>query len=410
MQPLVDTPRSTLTDTQVVTLIQNTPALVVTAGLEIIDRSLSLVEDVTDDLLGGTVSRSSYANLHGTAQLSVSRELDWGQALVRPYVTLTGTMTGALATTMSESLYSDTYADAYGTSSTATVGTQLTARFNLGAYFPSTPVHEADTMPMVNAVQGYDILLALTSPVGEAYAVDQGAAYLATVETILLAQGFAAGTYLIDQTRSDAVLPTARVWPIDERNTWLIVVNDLLGSIGYAGIWSDWDGRLRCAPYQNPRDRAPEWLYDLNPNTGTVTLKRTIERDWFFAPNRWVGIRNNDVDAAAPVEGNGIYTYTNQHDGPTSVEDRGGRVITRILPLDAADQASLVAQVERTIDADLRLKSTVATGTGCNPLHWHFDLVTVNDPCIGSPFTDALVTEWTLPLNGDDMSQSWTLL
>lgn len=377
MQPLVDTPRSTVTDAQVVALIQNSPALIVSAGLETIDRSLNMIENVTDDFAGGSVSRSSYANLHATAQLSVSRELDWGQAVVRPYVTLTDGI--------------------------------ISARFNQGAYFPSTPLHELDTAPLVNAVQGYDILLALSSPIGEAYAVNTGASYLVAVETILLGQGFPVGSYIIDQSRSDAVLPTARVWPIDERTTWLAVVNDLLASIGYAGIWSDWDGRLRVAPYENPRDRAAEWLYDLSPTTGMLTVKRSVERDWFFAPNRWVGIRNNDVDAAAPVEGAGVYTYTNQHDGPTSVEARGGRVITRILPLDAADQASLIIQVERTIDADLRLKSTVSLGVACNPLHWHFDRVAVNDPGIGV-YADALVTEWTLPLNGDDMSQSWTLL
>jgi hypothetical protein len=377
VQPLVADPRSTLTDAQVVALIQDAPALTVSAGLELLDMTLAVQADMSDGLVGGSVSRASYASLHGTATLNLSVELDWGTAIVRPYIVLTD---GVIA-----------------------------ARFNLGAYFTSTPHHDLDTVPSMFAVSGYDILYALSSPVGEVYAVDVGIAYLTAVESILTGQGFVAGTYLIDQASVATVLPSARVWPIDERTTWLTVVNDLLGAIGYAGIWSDWDGRLHCEPYANPRDRGPEWFYDVDTATSMLTLKRTIERDFFAAPNRWVGVRSNNVDGIAPVEGAGVYTVVNAHDGPTSTEARGGRVISRILSLDVADQASLIALVEQTVDADLRLKTTLTLGTSPNPLHWHFDRVVVNDPAIGS-FVDVLVTDWTLPLDGGDMQHSWTLL
>lgn len=369
--------RDGLTDDEVVALIQDTAALQVSAGLELLDMTLAVLSDLSDDLAGGSITRSSYATLHGTANLNLSVELDWGRAIVRPYMTLSD-------------------------------GTDE-ARFNLGAYFTSTPRHELDADPPTYAVQGYDILHALSSPVGEAYAVDAGVAYLTAVEEILTGQGFTAGTYLIDQALVATVLPSARVWLIDERITWLIIVNDLLGAIGYQGIWSDWDGRLHCSPYENPRDRRPEWLYDTGPTTSMLTVKRTIERDFFLAPNRWVGIRSNNVDGSAPVEGDGIYVYVNQYDGPTSVEARGGRVISRIVPLDVADQTGLEVALQRTIDADLSLKTALMLGTACNPLHWHFDRVVVNDPAVGS-YVDALVSEWTLPLNGDDMSHVWTLL
>jgi hypothetical protein len=376
MQPLVDPVRSDLTDADVVALIQDSTAMTVSCGLELLARDLSVTADLSTDFAGGTVSRASYATLHGTAALSMSVLLDWGQALVRPNIVLSDGL--------------------------------IQARFNLGAYFTSTPHWDLDVTPPVYDVAGFDVLHGLSSAVGEVYAVDAGAAYLTTVESILVAQGYT-GAYVIDQQAIGSVLPTARVWLIDEQITWLTIVNDLLASIGYAGIWSDWDGRLQCRPYANPRERAPEWLYDTSSTTGMMTVSRTIEEDWFNAPNRWVGIRSNNVDSVAPAEGAGIYTAVNEFDGPASVEARGGRIFTRILPLDVADQAALIALTEQAIDADLRLKTSLSVGVAPNPLHWHFDRVLINDPAIGAA-VDMLVTDWTLPLNGDDMRCEMTVL
>ena len=255
---------------------------------------------------------------------------------------------------------------------------------------------------------GYDILQALDTPVGESYAVDAGTGYLAAVETILLANGYT--KYRIDQTSTATVLPSAKVWPITGTTpaTWLTVVNDLLAAIGYQGIWSDWDGQLIVQPYENPRDRPAEWLYDTGSLTSMLMPERSRIRDYFAAPNRWVAIRNNNIDSTPPVEGDGIYTYVNQADGDTSVEARG-RTITSVLSFDAADQASLVQQATLTIGADMRLKTTIEASTSPNPLHWHFDRLTVDDPDNGGWF-DALGTQWTLPLDGQPQTHQWAVL
>ncbi len=375
MQPLTAPPRDGLTAAAVTVLIRDTPGLHVSAGCELIDLGLNVVADISDRLAGGAVARESYATLHGSAQLSIEDTLDWGTAIVRPYLVL--------------------------------ASPQTTARFNLGAYFTSTPKTELGAEPVLYRAECYDILDLLADPVGGAYAVPAGAAYLSTVEAILRERGYQ--RFVIDQSAAAKVLPSAKTWAMDENITWLTVVNELLGSVAYRGVWSDWDGRLRLEPYLSPGSQSSEWTYDVTLETSMLADPRTVTRDFYRAPNRWVFYRSNGIDGPAPVEGDGVYTYTNQSAGPTSVDARGGRVTTKPVPLAVADHASLVAAAQITIDADLRLSTKLDIRTAPNPLHWHFDRLTVDDPAIGPPAA-ALCTKWTLPLDGSDMSQDWTLL
>ena len=217
--------------------------------------------------------------------------------------------------------------------------------------------------------------------------------------------------FVIDQDAAAKVLPTARVWAFADNITWLTVVNDLLASVGYQGIWSDWDGYLRCERYVLPQDRSVEWSYTENPATTMLALERTVAFDFFEAPNRWVVYRSNNVDDATPVEGNGIYTYTNQAIGLTSVDARAGLVVTRVEGVDAADQASLVARAQAIIQADMDVPTVISVSTSPNPLHWHFDRLRVQDSGV-LPAGDVMCTEWTLtlPPQLEDMQQTWRVV
>jgi hypothetical protein len=279
-------------------------------------------------------------------------------------------------------------------------------RFNLGAYYTNTPDRELGTNPLVYNVQCYDLLDALNTPTGEAFAVDAGVSYLTTVSDILTSLGFS--QLQIDSTRASTTLPTAKVWPLDAQTTWLNVINDLLAAIGYRGIWSDWDGFLRCEPYLTPDERATEWMYDTTLRSKSMlSVKRVVSRDYYKAPNRWVAIRNSNVSGATPVEGNGVYTYVNEYNGLTSVEARDGRVITSILTLDAADQAALISQTNQAIETDLRLQTKYSVESSPNPLHWHFDKILYRDQEMGSDVA-VMSTAWELPLLGGNMRHNWT--
>jgi len=377
MQPLLAPPRDTLTEATVVGLLRDAPALKVHVGAELLAQDLAVVEDISADVkAAGRVSRASYATLHGTGVLHLARELAWGSAIIRPYLVL---------------------ADGLGS-----------ARWNLGAYYTATPKRRVGQSPPVYEVAIYDLLHRLTFPVGESFAVAAGANYLAAIESILTSLGFTAA--LVDRSAAAAVLPAAKGWPISEQANWLTIINELLGAVGYQGIWSDWDGRLRLSPYHVPRDRAAEWTYEAD--VARVMYRpeqQEISTDLFEAPNRWVAVRNNDVSGPAPVEGNGKYTFTNDDFGPASVAARGGGVFTRMLFLDAADQAGLVAQATISIAADMSVPTTVAVATSPNPQHWHFDRV---DLAGHEVLGDArlLSTSWTLPLDGGAMSHEWLVL
>lgn len=373
MQPLTATPREHLTADQVTYLLQDAPSVTWSSGCEVLDRNLDVLGDISEHLAGGSVTRESFATLHGHVALHLSTYLDWGAAVVRPYMTVSDGL--------------------------------AVARFNLGAYFTSLPDERVRDNPPTYEVTGFDILEGLSSPAGEMVALPEGAPYLALVQQILTAQGYT--RVLVDQSGAGKVAPTTRVWMIDEQVTWIGIVNDLLGAIGYQGVWSDWDGVLRVQPYHPPSARPPEWTYLSGART-MIEPERIRSRDFYATPNRWVAVRDNAADGPAPVEGDGIYTVTNDTVGDTSVLARG-RVITRVLRFDVADQASLVAATQAAVSADMSVTEKWRVRTAANPLHWHFDRVLVDDPEMGGPL-QALATAWTLDLNGRSHEQEWTVL
>ena len=142
VQPKLATPRELLSESTVVGLIRDDAAITLSAGLELIDRGLNVLADLTEWLEGGMVERSNYATLHGRADLDIATDLAWGSAIVRPFMVISN-------------------------------GTDE-ARFNLGAYFTNTPARVYGVEPRTYSVEGFDILHALATKVGDSYAVNAG--------------------------------------------------------------------------------------------------------------------------------------------------------------------------------------------------------------------------------------------
>lgn len=377
MQPVVEPIRAHLTADQVTAIIQDAEGVTLRGGMEIVDLDLAVIEDISDFLGGGTVERQSYADLHGSLTFKLNQPLDWGADMVRPYIVMGDGINEA--------------------------------RFNLGVYMPNTPAHPLDEDLPTYDVTGYDILLRLRQKVGDAYGIAAGTNYLAEIEQIIQGQGFT--QYVIDPTAAATVSPTSRAWPFDGELTWLGLVNDMLASIGYQGVYSDWDGKIRCQAYQIPIERTPEWYYSDDTTTTMLSRERAIEYDYFEAPNRWVVYRSNLAEDTAPTEGAGMYTYTNESTGKTSVQARNGLVQTRVESRDVADQAALVAETLKLVSADMEIPTLIPIQVAPNPLHWHFDRLFLTDA--GSmPAADVMCTRWTIPIPPDtgDMQQEWRVL
>jgi len=359
--------RDGLTAAQVIQIVTD-PVIEVDAGLELLDTSNAFVSDLSEWLIpgGSSIELGSYRTIHRTCSLKLSYELDWGRDRVRPYMTVTS---------------------ASGT-----------FRADLGVFILSTPSTVAGEDIQTWEVQGYDLLEVLDHPHGRSHHVATGTEYLAAVSGLVSAAGL---TFTATAAGDAPALPTDRLWPIDSDTTTLNIVNDLLGSAGYGAIYADASGTLRARPYQSPADRAVEWTYDAQDARTTVGPMRELRAEYTDAPNKWVGIID-DPEWGAVSEGDGIYTVTNQSDGVTSIDARG-RTITRVERLGAANQASLVSQVNRMADSDKRVALEMPNlSVGPNPLHGHFDVVQVTDTELGFD-RKCVVRSWALSLAGDDM-------
>jgi|SRR5882724_59345 len=370
MQPRVTPARSAFTAAQIEALIKTDPSITLGRGMELIDRDLNVIADITGDVRECSVARDNLATLHGTCAFTTVGRLSWGRSIVRPYLTISN-------------------------------GT-ITARFNQGAYFTNTPETDTDSVPTTYTVQGFDILNALNTLVGDSYAINIGDTYLGAVDQILGNLGYS--KYGIDPVQAATTATAAKGWPIDETTTWLQIVNELLAAVGYRPIYSDWTGKLVCESIVSPTTAAPEWAYDRGTYTGQLVPGQKIAHDFFATPNRWVGVNGNTDTVTTPTEGAGVFTYVNANDGETSTAARD-QVITKVLTVTAADQTALQAAVLAQVAVDKVVGTTIEAQTSANPLHWHQDVVSVETLEFG--VLKMQNTKWSMDLHTGVMSHSW---
>lgn len=346
MQVLTAAPRDTLTAAQVRALL-TADDVTVTAGLELLDGSNVIVEDISDALVSGQVERQNKADVHGTCRLVIEQELAWGKDRVRPYMIL------------------------------ASGG--VSARFNLGVFVLTSPDSVRGLDPAAFTVSGFDLLHLLQAPVGDTYVVAAGTTYLAAVQGALAASG-SGGNLLIDGTLQDTVLPATMVWALTPTDpaTWLRIINDLLAAISYRGLWVDQDGSFRSGPYATPASRAVEWTFNTS-DTGTdlIGQTRTLASDVWAAKNWWRFVRRGMT--TTPVEGDGIYTVTNASSGRTSIAALGRTVRAAVQYLDAADQAALVAQGDEIVNNDQATSRTFTIEVDPLPIAGHCDIIQLVD-------------------------------
>jgi len=371
MQPLTASPRGAWTAAQVTALLV-APDLQVDFGVELLDADLTVIEDISADVSGGAVSRDNLADVHGTVELTISRELAWGRDRVRPYMV----------------------------QSSATAGV-TGCRFNQGVFLLTTPDRPLDQLPVTYSVTGYDQLHLLQDNIGDSYSVASGVNVLAAVTAVLTAAGITA-PILLDTSASAKTLAKTRTWPqtSSESPTWIEVANKLLSSIGYRGLWCDWNGAFRSEPYVAPASRPSEWTFDVGDlRVGIVAANRSVSADVWGVPNWWRFIRNQDT---TPVEGSGRYTTENLSTGPSSQASVGRIVRAPVTYLDATSQADLVTQGDKVKAAAMSVPEIITARLSPFPIAWHFDRCTYSDAALGTD-RQAQCRSWSLPLTGEDM-------
>ncbi len=375
MQPLA---RDGLTAAQVTALLHSDD-LTVSAGLELLKPNLTVAEDISDDLEGGSVALNLNATIHRTCTLRITRPLLWGIDLVRPYMVL------------------------------AAEGNAV--RFNVGVFSLTTPERRVGETPETYEVTGADRLLLLNRQIGATYTVTAGTTYRAALEAVFTASGLTGA--LIEGAAADSTVPKDRVWPLigettdpDNDNTpvtYLRVVNDLLRAINFRAVFADADGVFRCSGYQEPTVRPVEFQFDADSLDTPLEEDRTVTQDVWAVPNRWVFRWTNapDLTAAADL----VYEFNLPNSDPMSRASRG-LTWTSVVDYEAASRAKLVELGDRRVATDRRVQAQYDVTVGPFPCAGHADVYLYSDAAAGV-LAKVQCVSWDLDLLGEGTTMRW---
>ncbi|HET6917570.1 MAG TPA: hypothetical protein VFH56_15905, partial [Acidimicrobiales bacterium] len=320
------------------------------------------VADISDDFDGGSITHDGFAEVAGDCSLKITRELVWGKDRVRPWMTVSDGVN--------------------------------TVRFDQGVFVMTTPDEKRGEDPITYDVTGYDLCHLLQDDIGNTYVVAAGTTYLQAVRDVLTASGVGS-TALLAGDMGATALPYTMVWGLSDAGpTWLQVINDLLSVINYEPLWADEQGVFRSGPYADPATQPVGWTLDTSDDaTNIVAPDRTLSADQYAAPNWWRFIRTNM--STTPTEGDGIYTPATNATDPA--QTLVGRIVRKVVHLDAADQATLQAQGDKVVQQDQAITRVWRGSIDPLPVLGHRDVIQVND----AGRADKLVcASWTLNLDG----------
>jgi hypothetical protein len=358
--------------------------------------------------------------------LAMSSELSWGTALLRIYRTVTDLASG-LSARKNRGVFTLTQAP-------RPLGSQV---FNPASRLWDQYVYSAT---------GQDRLSRLDREVGYSYVqpMVDGATPVSfgqAVANVYAACGITG--FLIDSSRANQALPRDMAWPLvpaddgsstplgaptdpqlipvagSGATTWLDILNDLNKLVTYEPVWADEDGYLRHTPYRDPATVAASDTFDADAAGNIIDPDRTITRDLYGAPNRWIGIWQNMPDDGAgnpqtpTVANGGVYIATNQSTGPSSIDALGGvpaGLRPKQYPVTAATADDVAAQIEAQKAADMRVVTQISCSTLPYVAAGHFTRLTWRDsglPADLAPSVQVRAAEWTE--NFDASNTAWIL-
>lgn len=410
-------------------LLLHGPALQFDVGAEVLDSSLNLIEDITGavDNTAGDVHWLGSARIHRDVaiNLAMASELSWGSALLRVYRTVTDPVSG-LSARRNRGVFCLT---APGRPMGSRVFNPASRVFDQFAYSATGQ----DRLYLLDREVGYSYIQPMLAGAGNPVSVAQA---IANVYAAAGVSGF-----YIDPSRGDP-LPTDMVWPLlpssaaqsplgapsdpqliavsgsGAGTTFLDILNDLSKLITYQPTWCADDGLFQHTPYLDPAQAGPVDVLDAQAAGNIVDPDRSISRDLWAAPNRWIGVWQNMPDSSGspqqPTSSNGgVYIVDNQSTGPASIDARGGvpaGVWPKRLDVTAATAGDVAAQVEAQKAADMRVVSTIQLSTTPYVAAGHFDVLTYRDTGLPEDFAGQVKVrsaEWTEHLDGSNTE--WNL-
>lgn len=388
MQPILDGPRAGLSEAKVRALLQSHSTIRITYGATALDASFGVVADISNYMsAGSSVTSSTTDSVNRTCSLNIDANVTdtgWSylSGYIRPHMTITDVETGYAAT------------------------------FHLGVYTLTTPTRMLGSSPATLSFSGYDLNYLLRQPIGDSYEVPAGSD---PVTAAIFAINIAVPGVEVFGIPSGSPLPLPMSWPFDASQpaTYQDVVNGLLASVGYEGVWVDWDGHFHIEPFTDPQMTPYEWTFDVTHDDNIVVDHRSQDIDTFDVPNWWRFVMDN-LDAS-PVEGESMFTYTDASaSNPGSTANRR-QTVKYIETVTAATFTDMMDYAQRTIASTLKPSETFTVQTQPFPLAWHRDIINFRDPALVPTLPATLGGErrvvsvtWSLPLDGQtDMEWTW---
>lgn len=181
-------------------------------------------------------------------------------------------------------------------------------------------------------------------------------------------------------------------WDVGE--SFLTIVNTLLGEINYTSLWFDRSGVARSEPYTAPTERVVRFTYQSGKDA--VVRAHSAQDDYFGAHNVFtVGVSNSDTDPIFVTEVN------DSLDSRISTVYRG-RIAAPVVMLDGAPSEDEVRRYAQNLVLKSRISTeTASIQTAPEAGHEVGDAVSLSLPEISGKFEE---TGWTLPLDGSLMT------
>jgi hypothetical protein len=297
---------------------------------ELLDSANATIYDALSDVLGGEVEQNWLADIKRTARFTIAETgvIDFLSDRIRPHVRL----------------------------HVPPFGTDDFVEWPQGVFLLSTPARQIDAAGRITRdVSAYDQLQVYADEMTtQRYTVAAAANVVDAV--VVLLDGAPAS---VDP--SAAVLATAKEW--DPGTPHLKIINELLGMVNYESLSFDEDGLAVVQPYVAPSDRGEEWTYATDA-TGLMVPEAEQELDLFAVPNQWtLVVSEPDQD---PI----VSSFTNNDPGsPTSTVARGRTISDFRTEVEAVDQATLDAKVERLAFEASQVFESIDYSTALMPHH-----------------------------------------
>lgn len=222
-------------------------------------------------------------------------------------------------------------------------------------------------------VEGLDQTVVLRdNALANRYAVLAGTNYATAIREALVSSGIPR----INVEPTDLELATSRDW--DPGTSRLEIVNDLLAAVNYEPLAFNSEGVAICRAYRLPDQRPSEYVYADDQHSVTlVGMNQGFDFDQ--VPNQWTLAVSDPARVL-------VSQWTNDNpNSPTSVTSRGRVVSVFDDSVDAPDQATLDALVQRRAYEDSQASLEVDFSTGLMPFHDNEDVLGLNLSALGAP-------------------------